>query len=88
MLGTPTPRELAFLHSLQATLAQPITLAHHNPNKTFWIDLDASKEFGFRTVIFHAGTDKELPKGKWPSRSAIYPIIFLSRLLTPVERNY
>lgn len=33
-LGTPTPRELATFHGLQAALAQPTTLAHHNPNKT------------------------------------------------------
>ena len=39
-------------------------------------------------MLFHARTDKELPKGKWPSRSVICLIIFLSRLLTPAKRNY
>lgn len=87
-LDTPIPRELASFHGLQAALAQPTTLAHHDPNKTLWIDLDASKEFGFGAVLFHARTDKELPEGKWPPRSTICPIIFLSRLLTHAEKNY
>lgn len=87
-LSTPTPRELASFHGLQAALAQLTTLAHHDPNKTLWIDLDASKEFGFGAVLFHARTDEVLPEGKWPPRSAICPIIFLSRLLTQAKKNY
>lgn len=63
-LGAPTPRELAFFHGLQAALTQSTTLAHHDPNKTLWINLDASKEFCFGAVLFHARTNEEMPKGK------------------------
>lgn len=59
-----TPRELASFHGLQAALAQPTTLAHHNPDKTLWIDLDASKEFRFRAVLFQIRTNEELLKVK------------------------
>lgn len=39
-------------------------------------------------MLFHARIDEELPERKWPSRSAICPIIFLFRLLTRAEKNY
>jgi hypothetical protein len=31
---------------------------------------------------------KEFPKGTWPTKDDIQPIMFLSRLLTPAEKNY
>lgn len=52
------------------------------------IDLDASKEFGFRAIVLHTAANKTLPEGHWPSTTSVQPVLFLSRLLTPVERNY
>lgn len=61
---------------------------HHNPDKTLWIDLDASKEFGFGVVVFYTTAHKTLPDKRWPSSSSVQPILFLSRLLTAAEKNY
>ncbi len=86
-LGPPTPQELVSFLSIQEALAQPSTLVHHNTEKIFWIDLDASKEFGFEAIVFYTTSNKAIPEGRWPSANAIQPILFLSRLLTPAERN-
>ena len=84
----PSPAELAAFQSLQETLSKPTTLIHHDPDKILWIDLDAFKEFGFGAVVFHTFPNEELPEEKWPSRSSLQLILFLSRLLTLAERNY
>ena len=86
--GPPSNIELAFFQALQETLSRPTTLVYHNANKTLWIDLDALKEFGFGAVAFHTAGGDVLPEGKWPSSTSIQPILFLSRLLTAVEKNY
>ncbi len=87
-LGAPTPLELSSFSSIQDTLLEPSTLVHHDPDKILLIDLDAFKEFGFGAVIFHTKTNERRLEGYWRSRSSIQPVIFLSRLLTPVEKNY
>ena len=61
---------------------------YHNPDKVLWIDLNASKEFGFGAVAFHDTEGSSLPEGRWPSRTSMQPILFLSRLLTQAEKNY
>ena len=86
-LGPPTPQELASFKSIQKVLSQPSTLVHHNPDKVLWIDLDASKEFGFKAIFFHTISNKAIPKGRWPSATNIQPVFFFSRLLTPAERS-
>ena len=86
-LPEPTPLEKASFDSLQTALAQPTLLAYFNPSRKLWIDLDASKEFGFGAIVFHVKEDMKMD-GKWPARAAIEPVIFLSRLLTPAEKNY
>ena len=83
-----SPAELAAFQSLQEALSKPTTLIHHDPDKILWINLDASKEFSFGAVVFHTFPNVELPEGKWPFRSSLQPILFLSRLLTLAERNY
>ena len=69
-------------------MSQPSTLVHHNPEKIFWIDLEASKEFGFGAIIFHTAANETLSERRWPSTTSVQPVLFLSRLLTPVKRNY
>lgn len=74
--------------SIQEALSQLSTLVYHNPEKTLWIDLDASKEFGFGAIVFHTASDKVVPEDCWPLASTIQPVIFLSRLFTFAKRNY
>ena len=87
-LSVLTPWELASFQSIQDALSHPSIFVHHNPDKTLWIDLDASKEFDFGTVVFHTSADKILPDRRWPSSSSVQPILYLSRLFTATEKNY
>lgn len=88
MLGPPNPQELTSFLSIQEALSWPSTLVYHNPDKILWIDLDASKEFGFGAIFFHTISGKGIPKGHWPSTTTIQLVFFLLRLLAPAERNY
>lgn len=64
-------------------------LAHFDQDRPLWIDLDASREWGFGVQIFHVKKDYVASPGtKWPSRTAIEPVMFLLRMLTAVEKNY
>ena len=69
-------------------MSQPSTLVYYNPDKTLWIDLDASKKFGFGAVIIHTSTNDKLAQGHWPSSNSLRPIFFLSRLWTTAKKNY
>ena len=57
-----------------------------------WTDLDASRVWGFGVQIFHVkkeyATAITAAAAKWPPRTAIEPIMFLSRALTSAERSY
>ena len=86
-LPPPTEKQLASYQLLQQALSQPSILVHFDPKRTLWIDLDASKEFGFGAMVFHVKDDAK-NFDKWPSRSDAEPIMFLSRLLTSAEKNY
>ncbi len=86
-LKPPTEKELAAFDALQLAMSQRTTFVHHNPDKPLWIDLDASKEFGFGAVAFHT-TEDVLHEAKWPYSTSMQPILFLSRLLTAAEKNY
>ena len=62
----PSPTEEASFTGLKQALSSPAILIHFSPDRVLWIDLDASKEFGFGVVIFHVKTDvqERLPVGK------------------------
>jgi hypothetical protein len=62
-------------------------LVHFNPTKRLYIDLDASKAFGFGAVLYHVKDESASGEG-YPKRSQIEPIMFLSRMLGTAERNY
>lgn len=69
-------------------MSRPSTLVHHNLDKVLWIDLDASKEFGFGAIVFHTISNEVISKGRWPSVTNIQPVFFLLKLFAPAERNY
>ncbi len=72
----PTPTEQKAFDTLQELLSRPTTLAHFDNKRHLYIDMDASKEFGFGACVYH------VVEGK------VRPILFLSRLLTTAERSY
>lgn len=87
MLPQPTDVELASFRMLKENLSLPVTLVHYSSERVLWIDLDASKKFGFGVIVFHTAEDYKIDTA-WPPRTSIQPIMFLSCLLTDAERNY
>ena len=103
-LVEPTAAELESFATLQALLSKPSYLTHFSPNKVLYIDIDASKDFGFGVVVYHdweateasakaTSSDTQAPDSTMMAyttkgRKKIRPIMFLSRLLTDAERNY
>ena len=90
-LPKASSQEEASFSSLQEALSRPSLLIHFDDDRVLWVDLDASREWGFGVQIFHVRKDyvaEGKGKGKWPPRTAIEPIMFLSRMLTAAERNY
>ena len=82
----PTARELASFKTIQDLLSCPSYLVHPDPERQIFIDLDASKEFGFGAMIYHLKGN--LATGDYPARKAVEPILFLSQLLNPAETRY
>ena len=63
-LQAPSDRELEAFDALQKALSKPTFLVHFGEKLTLYIDLDASKEFGFGAMIYHVfGTS---PEGAYP----------------------
>ncbi len=86
-LRMPTKLELESFGALQNALSRPSFLVHFDDKQTLYIDLDASKDFGFGAMVYHvAGTIKA--GEAYPRRSQIRPILFLSRLLKDAETRY
>ena len=98
-LSDPTEAESTAFATLQDILSKPSYLSHFNPHWTLYIDIDASKDFGFGVVIYHdwaqaaasdSASDASATTGYTTTqkRTRIRPIMFLSKLLTDAERNY
>jgi hypothetical protein len=79
-------RKMIFFLLLQENLIKTTLLIHFDKEKWLWIDLDEFKEFNFEVIIFHI--TKEFFKGIWSTKNDIHSIMFLSRLLTSIEKNY
>jgi len=82
--------EYETFEAIQKTFDKPNFLHHQNPNRRLYIDLDASKQFGFGVMVYHMQDDENGPldhtiKG---NRSKVQPILFLSKLLTDAETRY
>ena len=78
----PSEEELEAFRDLQGAFKAPTFLVHYNKNRQLYIDLDASKAWGFAAMIYHKTDDND------PKRTAVQPIIFLSRNINTAERNY
>lgn len=80
----PTEAELQAFKDLQEAFSSPTFLVHFDPSRRLYIDLDASKEWGFAAMIYHVIGD---PDGPFP-RTDVQPIMFLSKMLNQAEQNY
>ncbi len=59
-------------------------LVHNALACNLWVNLNASKEFGFGAILFYVRQGEK----KWPKQSTVEPIVLLFRLLTTAEKNY
>ena len=83
----PSESELQSFYALQAALSKPSFLTHFDDKLTLYVDLDASKDFGFGAMVYHVfGNDPG--RNGYPQKSQIRPILFLSRLLKDAETRY
>ena len=88
-LGPPSRAEEESFRALQQALSKPTFLAHFDAEMTLYIDLDASKRFGFGAMAYHVMSSRASPGGDhYPNRSDVRPILFLSRLLKDAETRY
>ena len=72
-INDPTKAELTAFETLQDLLSRPSYLTHFSPDKTLYIDVDASKDFGFGVVIYH-DEDSQIDT-KAPATSSISPAV-------------
>ncbi|KAL3428067.1 hypothetical protein PVAG01_01576 [Phlyctema vagabunda] len=83
-IGDPSPLELAAFETLQEQLLRSQFLVHFAAERRLYIDVDASKAFGIGGIVYHCKNESE----GYPRRNDIEPIMFLSRALSPAEKNY
>lgn len=79
----PSPAELDAFHHRQSVFAQSKMLIHFTSTRLLFVDLDASKHWGFGVMVCHSKAEKNPP-----STTAVEPILCLSKLLTPAETRY
>ena len=87
-LSMPNAKEIASFTTLQSLLSRPSYLTHFDPERRLYIDLDASKQFGFGAMAYHTKGDDSGSKSAYPAKSKVEPILFLSRLLKDAETRY
>ncbi|KAJ5252623.1 hypothetical protein N7489_003033 [Penicillium chrysogenum] len=85
----PTEKELASFDAIQAVFQDPQWLAHWDRTRRLYFDIDASQEGGHGAMVFHIKREYTHSNMKQPPPStAVEPIMFLSRVLTPAEKHY
>jgi RNase H-like domain found in reverse transcriptase len=62
-------------------------LRHFDASRVLYVFLDASKDLGFGVAAYQL-EGVEADDALKPSRTSLRPIIFLSKCLSPAERNY
>jgi hypothetical protein len=86
----PTDEEKESWNQLQEHLCKQYTLYHHDPAKAIFVKVDACKE-AIGCFIFQLDLpswDETSIPGKDIANSHVKPVMFLSRLTTPVEKRY
>jgi hypothetical protein len=84
-LTTPSPEELRSFQALQKAFSQPTMLTYFDPTRCLFVDIDASKEYGYGVIVYHL---KDKGASTTTASNAVQPILFLSKMLTPAEKNY
>jgi len=86
-LDSPIGAEKAAYEQLKTEACKATVLAFFDPTRPAFIDVDVSKQRGFRARFFHVKGDKVDLTKSIPA-ALIEPILYLSRTLAPAEKNY
>ncbi len=82
-----TQAEKESFFAIQIPLFRSRSRVHFDIEKQLYENVDVSKEFEIEVMIYHI-KDENNQTGLYPSRSNVQPILFLSRQLKSVEKNY
>lgn len=94
IVDSPTDQELKFFRVIQTNFDNPIFLHHFDAKRPLYMNVDASKKYGFESIVYHVERDPEistvLSDGKVMefSRTRIQSVLFLSKLLSTAKQNY
>ena len=83
-LNQPTEAERVAFKTIQHEFQRHTFLAHFDAKRQLFINIDVSKERGYRAMVYHLKSGSR--DRAWPT--AIDPILFLSKCLTPAESRY
>lgn len=89
----PTKEEIAAFRDLQDAFRAPSFLAHFDRKRKLYVDIDASKVWGFAAMVYHARQDTRQAVNvaiddQAPARKDVQAIMFLSKSINTAERNY
>ena len=70
-ISTPTNQELNAFHHLQQFFLQPLILSHYNLSCQLYINLHASKAFGFGAMVYHSKETITQDNGTPPKRCSL-----------------
>jgi hypothetical protein len=74
---------------VKSYLLDPRFLIYHDPGKVIYTKIDVLNIRGFGIMLFYLKEDYKVPKDLSKiSAIVVQPILFLSKLLSPVEKNY
>jgi RNase H-like domain found in reverse transcriptase/Reverse transcriptase (RNA-dependent DNA polymerase)/Chromo (CHRromatin Organisation MOdifier) domain/Integrase zinc binding domain len=84
----PTAAEKASFDAIQNAICNETTLAHHDPDKSLFLQIDGSLERGFGVMVFHLKTDFRWEPGTVIPSNQVLPVMYLSRCLSSPELRY
>lgn len=93
-IDDPTKEKKKSFQAIQANFLELSFLFHLDSERPIYADVDSSKVYGHGAIIYQVKGDSDLftiikdGKAEHFSRNSIQPILFLSKLLSAVEKNY
>ena len=81
-LDQPSEIEQMAFDTIQSEFQRHTFLTHFDPKRQLYIDIDACKKRGFEAMAYH------LKNGNRAKPTAIDPILFLSKCLSPAQTRY
>lgn len=78
--------KLTFFKTIQNLLLCQLYFIHLDPECQIFIDLNISKKFKFRAIIYHL--KRNLATREYPIKKIVELILFLNQLFNPTKTQY